>query len=254
MTTAVPKTLDIIGLPVAATHYQQAIDWIESAALTGDRAYAVEAANTHVAALARHDAGFGEVMAQFDLICPDGMPLVWMLNHQLVEAERLTDRVYGPTLMLKTIAASEHRQKLKHFFFGGTQATLDKLTECFRRIFPRPISSVPIRLPLAIGPRMNLIVFVVKSKRPEPIWFGWAWDAPSRRDGLPSTRIACRQQSISESGRLLPFMRAKSSKHLHGFKSVGLNGSTDFAVNRADFSDAILPTTLCLSGMPYETK
>ena len=137
MTTAVPKTLDIIGLPVAATHYQQAIDWIESAALTGDRAYAVEAANTHVAALARHDAGFGEVMAQFDLICPDGMPLVWMLNHQLVEAERLTDRVYGPTLMLKTIAASEHRQKLKHFFFGGTQSTLDKLTERFSQDFPK---------------------------------------------------------------------------------------------------------------------
>jgi len=103
MTLTDPKTVNLIGLPVAAVNYHQAIEWIESAALSSDRAYAVEAANTHVAALARHDQSFGEVMAKFDLICPDGMPLVWLLNQQLKQLEKLTDRVYGPTLMLKTI-------------------------------------------------------------------------------------------------------------------------------------------------------
>lgn len=136
MTIADPETIDIIGLPVAATNYQEAIDWIDAAALSADRAYAVEAANTHVAALSRHNADFGEAMAQFDLICPDGMPLVWMLNHKLNEEDKLTDRVYGPTLMLKTIEASEQRQHLKHFFFGGTQATLDKLKKRFSQDFP----------------------------------------------------------------------------------------------------------------------
>ena len=48
----------------AATNYHQAIEWIQAAALSGDRAYAVEAANTHVAALARHDQSFGEAMAK----------------------------------------------------------------------------------------------------------------------------------------------------------------------------------------------
>lgn len=136
MTMDDPKTLDVIGLPVAAINYQQAIDWIESAALSADRAYAVEAANTHVAALSRHDANFGKVMAQFDLICPDGMPLVWMLNRQLDDRNKLTDRVYGPTLMLKTIEASEQRQHLKHFFFGGKESTLDKLEKRFSKDFP----------------------------------------------------------------------------------------------------------------------
>ena len=87
MTLTDPKTVDLIGLPVAATNYHQAIEWIEAAALSGDRAYAVEAANTHVAALARHDQSFGEAMAKFDLICPDGMPLVWLLNQQLKQSE-----------------------------------------------------------------------------------------------------------------------------------------------------------------------
>ena len=136
MTLTDPKTVDLIGLPVAATNYHQAIEWIEAAALPGDRAYAVEAANTHVAALARHDQSFGEAMAKFDLICPDGMPLVWLLNQQLKQSEKLTDRVYGPTLMLKTIEASENKQELKHFFFGGSPDTLDKLEKRFSEDYP----------------------------------------------------------------------------------------------------------------------
>ena len=127
-----PLTVPVIALPVAVVDYSGAIDWIKSAALLGDRAYAVEAANTHVAALARHDVSFGEVMARFDLICPDGMPLVWSVNRQLEksgESEKLTDRVYGPTLMLKTIEATQGELEFKHFLFGGKESTLEKLQD-----------------------------------------------------------------------------------------------------------------------------
>lgn len=130
------RTISVIGLPVAATTYQGAIEWIKAAALKADRAYAVEAANTHVAALARHDATFGEAMAKFDLITPDGMPLVWSVNRQLPGSEKLTDRVYGPTLMLKTIKASQGEPDLRHFLFGGKQSTLDKLTKRFATDYP----------------------------------------------------------------------------------------------------------------------
>ena len=130
------KTIDIIGLKVAAISYEQAIDWIFKHARKADRSYAVEAANTHVAALARHEKEFGEAMAKFDLICPDGMPLVWSINRELTYAERLKDRVYGPTLMLKTIEASEGQADLKHFLLGGAQSTLDKLTLRFKKQNP----------------------------------------------------------------------------------------------------------------------
>lgn len=125
------KVVSVIGLPTAVTTYGKAIDWIKAAALLGDRAYAVEAANTHVAALSRHDRGFGEVMSRFDLICPDGMPLVWSVNRKLDKGQKLTDRVYGPTLMLKTIEATQGKPEFKHFFFGGKPITLDKLQERF---------------------------------------------------------------------------------------------------------------------------
>jgi N-acetylglucosaminyldiphosphoundecaprenol N-acetyl-beta-D-mannosaminyltransferase len=131
------KTIPIIGLPVAATDYAGAVEWILDHAAKGDRAYAVEAANTHVAALARADADFGAAMRRFDLICPDGMPLIWTLNAQLPASEKLTDRVYGPTLMLETLKATDGRSsEFKHFLLGGKTSTLDKLFLRFGLNYP----------------------------------------------------------------------------------------------------------------------
>jgi len=131
------KFLPVIGLPVAATDYTSAISWILEKATRADRPYAVEAANTHVAALSRSDADFSESIRKFDLITPDGMPLVWSLNAQLPANEKLTDRVYGPTLMLKTIEASATaNSSYRHFLLGGQQSTLDKLITKFSGDFP----------------------------------------------------------------------------------------------------------------------
>jgi N-acetylglucosaminyldiphosphoundecaprenol N-acetyl-beta-D-mannosaminyltransferase len=75
-------------------------------------------------------------MSHFDLIVPDGMPLVWAINRQLPPGEKLGDRVYGPTLMLETLKASQHQPQFRHFLFGGRQATLDKLVSSFATRFP----------------------------------------------------------------------------------------------------------------------
>ncbi len=130
------RTISVIGLPVAATTYAGAVDWVLEHALKQDRAYAVEAANTHVAALAKHDPAFGRTMSRFDLICPDGMPLVWTINRNLPPEERLTDRVYGPTLMLEALDASRRDPRFSHFLLGGRESTLEKLDGEFARRFP----------------------------------------------------------------------------------------------------------------------
>lgn len=96
----------------------------------------MEAANTHVLALARHDAGFRQVMAQFDLVLPDGMPLIWVLNRRYRAG--LEDRVYGPTLMAKSFAWSQEREHahLRHFLLGSSPETLEKLQTNLRRAHP----------------------------------------------------------------------------------------------------------------------
>ena len=131
------KTISVIGLPTTATTYAGAVKWTLERASRKDRAYAVEAANTHVAALARVDPAFGNAMRKFDLICPDGMPLVWALNSKLEKAERLVDRVYGPTLMLETLKATSGKSsEFKHFLLGGKQQTLDRLQSVFTTKHP----------------------------------------------------------------------------------------------------------------------
>ena len=106
---------------------------MEKAALR-DRAYALEAANTHVLALAATEKRFANAMSSFDLIVPDGMPLVWALNRELRGGEQLQDRVYGPTLMLETLKRGGQG---RHFFLGGMQSTLDKMRDRFSRDFPQ---------------------------------------------------------------------------------------------------------------------
>ena len=128
--------LPIIGLPIAATTYAGAVEWILEHASGANGVFAVEAANTHVAALARQDETFGATMKRFDLIVPDGMPLVWAINANLPENEKLKDRVYGPTLMLETLEATRNKPEFSHFLLGGKQSTLDKLESSFASRFP----------------------------------------------------------------------------------------------------------------------
>jgi N-acetylglucosaminyldiphosphoundecaprenol N-acetyl-beta-D-mannosaminyltransferase len=130
------RTLPVIGLPLACTDYAGAVDWILRKAAERNTAFAVEAANTHVAALARSDEAFGATMRRFDLIVPDGMPLIWSLNAALPPAERLKDRVYGPTLMLETLKATDGRPEFRHFLFGGKESTLINLKSVFAERFP----------------------------------------------------------------------------------------------------------------------
>ncbi len=169
------KRISIIGLPVAAITYAGAVEWILAHALDRSRTYAVEAANTHVAALARTDIDFSEAMRQFDLICPDGMPLVWVLNSQLGAAEKLTDRVYGPTLMLETLKATSGKgADFKHFLLGGKQSTLDNLTRNFAELFPGVSIAGSHSPPFGDWPEneFEIIAERIKVSRANLIWVG----------------------------------------------------------------------------------
>jgi N-acetylglucosaminyldiphosphoundecaprenol N-acetyl-beta-D-mannosaminyltransferase len=128
-------SIDVIGLGVSVADYKSALQ--QSLELSkGDSATAVSAANTHIAAAARHDAEFCRIMNSFDMVLPDGMPLIWVMNHELrrLSKERLQDRVYGPYFMKYAI---EHAPVgTSHFLFGGSQECLDGLQVAMRKLRP----------------------------------------------------------------------------------------------------------------------
>jgi N-acetylglucosaminyldiphosphoundecaprenol N-acetyl-beta-D-mannosaminyltransferase len=115
------RSIKILGTPVACVTYQSAFEVIKTLARE-PRPTAVCPANTHILAEARHAPNFARIMTNFDLVLPDGMPVVWALN---LRGAELSDRVYGPYFM-KYVLQNTPRP-WRHFFFGDTKECLEVL-------------------------------------------------------------------------------------------------------------------------------
>jgi N-acetylglucosaminyldiphosphoundecaprenol N-acetyl-beta-D-mannosaminyltransferase len=115
------RTLKVLGIQVACADYDSALRCVQGLARQA-RPTAVCPCNTHILAEAKHRQGFAELLARFDLILPDGMPVVWALNHA---GARLKDRVYGPYFMRHALARSS--RPWRHFFFGDSEDCLSAL-------------------------------------------------------------------------------------------------------------------------------
>ena len=121
---------EILGTPVHCATYDTAFEAACCLARSGKPA-AVSACNTHLIALARMDPSFHDVLRRFDLVVPDGYPLVWSLNAQ---GAGLKDRVYGPYLMKHVLQHAA--APWKHFFFGGTPERLERLVQAAKELQP----------------------------------------------------------------------------------------------------------------------
>lgn len=92
----------------------------------------VAAANVHMLVEARDDPSFAAMLAAFDLVTPDGMPLVWRLR-QLGYPHQ--ERVYGPDLMLEVCARAAARA-VPVGIYGGTPEALSACCRNLARRFP----------------------------------------------------------------------------------------------------------------------
>lgn len=126
------KNCPVLGVALAVTDYEAAAATVHAwstAARSEKLARTVSAANTHVVTLARHDRQFGQALASYDMVVPDGMPLIWVMNRR---GAGLRDRVYGPTLMLHVLQLPG----VSHFFLGGSEKLLETLSVKLKERFP----------------------------------------------------------------------------------------------------------------------
>src|SRR5262249_22726285 len=130
----------------------------------------VAAANTHLVTMARRNSRFLTAMRRFDLIVPDGMPLVWYLN--LFKNGKLSDRVYGPTLMLRCLEASP--APFKHFFLGGSNETREMLEKKVQILFPSLLIAEGYSPPFGIwdGPEETRILESIAASNADFVWVG----------------------------------------------------------------------------------
>ncbi|MBK1832277.1 WecB/TagA/CpsF family glycosyltransferase [Verrucomicrobiaceae bacterium R5-34] len=131
------QSFRVLGTPVAVVTKESAAAQVIAWADRGDRAYAIEAADVHVVTRARHEPEFGECMSRFDMVCPDGMPVLWSVNRELPENDRLTERVCGADLMQETMRQTAEKGGQSHFLLGGAETTLEKLVETLPEKVPR---------------------------------------------------------------------------------------------------------------------
>lgn len=108
------RVREILGLPIAMTDYEQAMDVMDGMVARRERGY-VCAVAVHAVMVAQRDEEMRKAILGSTLTVPDGMPLVWAAN---MLGENLPHRVYGPELMRRysqRCAAQGHRVWL----YGG---------------------------------------------------------------------------------------------------------------------------------------
>jgi exopolysaccharide biosynthesis WecB/TagA/CpsF family protein len=123
---------NLIGVNVNAVDYDAALGHIVDAAKNrrplGVSALAVHGVMTGVA-----DTEHRHRLNNLELVVPDGQPVRWGLN--LLHGTGLTDRVYGPNLMLETCRVAAENG-LAVYLLGGTDELLAALTTNLAKQFP----------------------------------------------------------------------------------------------------------------------
>jgi exopolysaccharide biosynthesis WecB/TagA/CpsF family protein len=124
---------NVLGVLVdAVDEYDRVVDRIIAAARSR-RAFTVSALAVHGVMSGVSDSSLRYRINHLDLVTPDGQPVRWALN--LLYGARLSDRVYGPTLMLRVCEAAAS-EGLPILLYGSTSEVLSKLATSLRRRFP----------------------------------------------------------------------------------------------------------------------
>jgi N-acetylglucosaminyldiphosphoundecaprenol N-acetyl-beta-D-mannosaminyltransferase len=130
-----PKTAEILGIPLAVSNYVEVMDWMDALIADDGRGY-LTAAAVNLVMSAHEDPAVHAAVLGATLAVPDGQPLVWAL-HALGHAR--ATRVYGPDLMALYCAraAVAGAQGASIYLYGGRdQSALELLQRRLRERFP----------------------------------------------------------------------------------------------------------------------
>jgi N-acetylglucosaminyldiphosphoundecaprenol N-acetyl-beta-D-mannosaminyltransferase len=165
-----PDSEEILGIPVAITDYERALDWIDDTVAAGEQGY-VCVSNVHAVMAAAEDAELRDALRGSSFNVPDGMPLVWALK---LSGHSLPDRVYGPELMARSCARAARGGQRVYLYGGRNQGALVQLTLNLRRRFPgiRIVGGYsPPHRSLTVEERQG-VVAEINHVRPDVVWVG----------------------------------------------------------------------------------
>jgi UDP-N-acetyl-D-mannosaminuronic acid transferase (WecB/TagA/CpsF family) len=127
-----PARFSVGGIRISKTTYDETTRCIVDAGEAG-HSLLVAATSVHGLTLGTMEPDFGEQLNAFDILTPDGQPIRWALN--LLHDAGLTDRVYGPNLMLRTCQAAAERG-VGIYLYGSRPEVLARLVERLPLVAP----------------------------------------------------------------------------------------------------------------------
>jgi N-acetylglucosaminyldiphosphoundecaprenol N-acetyl-beta-D-mannosaminyltransferase len=126
-----PGGTNVLGVRISAVNLASATQRIETAVALGKKGY-ICVRDAHGVIRCQQDERLRAIHNRAFLVTPDGMPLVWALKRA---GYADAGRVYGPDLMLSLLKAGQ-QSGLRHFLYGATNTTLEKLQSRLLEKFP----------------------------------------------------------------------------------------------------------------------
>ncbi|MDX6750237.1 WecB/TagA/CpsF family glycosyltransferase [Geminicoccaceae bacterium 1502E] len=165
---ALPAKLDIAGVPISLTSYDELLETLDRR--SPDRAFVVAVCTVHSIMSARRDPALHAAIARADVATTDGVPLVWMAR--LLRRPGQT-RVYGPELMFRALQQGVARG-WRHYLYGTTPQTLERLRAAIERFAPGALVVGHMAPPFReLTPaEMDATIAELRSSAADMIWVG----------------------------------------------------------------------------------
>ncbi|MGC2373608.1 MAG: WecB/TagA/CpsF family glycosyltransferase, partial [Solirubrobacteraceae bacterium] len=165
-----PPRVEILGVPLAVSDYDEVIAWMDAMVACGARGW-LTAAAVNLVMSAHDDPSTMRAVQGATLAVPDGQPLVWALR--LLGHSGAT-RVYGPDLMIHYCAHAASTGTQIYLYGGRSEQALTLLTDRLRARLPglRIVGgwSPPFR-PLTADERER-VVAEIDASGAQVVWVG----------------------------------------------------------------------------------
>ena len=153
---------------VDALRFADAVERLLQAPVA-DRPLDVHFCAAHAVVEALDDPRLAEAFAKAALVCPDGMPLVWVGRR----SGRIVERVCGPDFMLALFDRSRELGRT-HYLYGGADGVAERLADRMRERFPGVaivgLETPPFR-PL-LAEEEDDLVRRINAANPDYVWCG----------------------------------------------------------------------------------
>lgn len=126
------KRRPVLGADIDAVSWDEALQRIDAWSEARESRY-VCICNVHSVVTTTRDGNYRRIINEADMCTPDGAPVAWAMRRLGCDGQ---ERVNGPDLMWRYLELAQEKQQ-GVFFYGSTDATLERLASAARRAFPR---------------------------------------------------------------------------------------------------------------------